>query len=304
MSGDDGAFPPGATIGSCIAAKWTATASLSAATNPPVQGIDRIPVSRWSTGAAQAPGQYYQVDFGGYVRLSQITLDGTGSTGDHPRAYQVEVSADGNDFSQVIASGTLDDLPHDVVTIDFAPRAVHYLRIESTGTSGSWWSLHELTANCQIPDGDGGFTVDMTPPDQDLCSPDDAGSPNALVRTNWTATASATIAADPVTNAIDGSETTRWSTGKMQSGDEWFKLNLGSIGCFGHLTMTSPGTDFPIAYAVLVSTDDTKYTVVASGTGQSSISVSFPAHSARYVRVNQYGVTGSWWSINEMGVQK
>src|SRR5262249_59982854 len=35
MSGDDGAFPPGATIGSCIASKWAASASISAATNPP-----------------------------------------------------------------------------------------------------------------------------------------------------------------------------------------------------------------------------------------------------------------------------
>jgi len=90
----------------------------------------------------------------------------------------------------------------------------------------------------------------------------------------------------------------------MQMGDEYFKLDLGSIGCFGHLTMTSTGTDFPIAYAVAVSTDDAKYTVVASGTGQVSLAVSFPAHSARYVRVNQYGLTGSWWSINEIGVQK
>jgi hypothetical protein len=303
-SPEGGDFPADAAIGSCIAAKWTASASVSAATNPPSQGIDGIPVSRWSTGAAQTPGQYYQVDFGGYVRLSRITLDSTGNQGDHPRAYKVEVSSDGNDFSETIADGALDDLPHDVVTIDFAPRAVRFLRIESTGTSGSWWSIHELTASCQLPDGDGGWFTDMPPPDPDLCSPDDAGSPSALNRVNWHASASATNAADPVANAIDGSETTRWSTGKAQAGDEWFKLDLGSVGCFGHLSMTSPGTDFPIAYAIFVSIDDAKYTVVASAAGQSSLMVSFPPHSARYVRVNQYGLTGSWWSINEIGVQK
>jgi hypothetical protein len=64
--------------------------------------------------------------------------------------------------------------------------------------------------------------------------------------------------------------------------------------------MTSPGTDFPIAYAVAVSSDDGKYTVV-DGTGQFAASRS--PRTARYVRVNR-GLTGSWWSINEIGVQK
>ena len=68
--------------------------------------------------------------------------------------------------------------------------------------------------------------------------------------------------------------------------------------------MTSPATDFPIAYAVAVSTDDAKYTVVASGNGQSSIQLSFIPHNARYVRVSQYGLAGSWWSINEISVQR
>ncbi len=77
--------------------------------------------------------------------------------------------------------------------------------------------------------------------------------------------------------------------------------------------MTSPttvgadggrSTDAPVAYAVFLSLDDQKYTAVASEAGQSSLDVSFPQHSARYVRVNQYGVTGSWWSNNEIAIQK
>jgi len=95
---DDGSFPPGATIGSCVSTKWTTSALASAVADPPVNAVDGVLVSRWSTGVAQTPGQYYQIDFGGYVRLTQIVLDSTGSAGDHPRGYQVETSADGVDF--------------------------------------------------------------------------------------------------------------------------------------------------------------------------------------------------------------
>src|SRR6266481_8241654 len=90
---DDGSFPPGATIGSCVSTKWTTSALASAVADPPVNAVDGVLVSRWSTGVAQTPGQYYQIDFGGYVRLTQIVLDSTGSAGDHPRGYQVETSA-------------------------------------------------------------------------------------------------------------------------------------------------------------------------------------------------------------------
>src|SRR5258708_1757638 len=81
-SDDDGSFPPGATIGPCVATKWTASALASAVADPAVNAIDGILVSRWSPGVAQTPGQYYQIDFGGYVRLNQIVLDSTGSPGD------------------------------------------------------------------------------------------------------------------------------------------------------------------------------------------------------------------------------
>ncbi len=276
----------------------------SAPGDQPSYAIDGILVSRWSSGAVQTPGQYYQVDFGGYVRLSQVLLDSTGSTGDHPRGYQAETSRDGLDFSTVIASGSLDDTAHDVVTIDFAPRAIRYMRIELTTSSASWWSVHEIHVACQIPDGDGGWAEDTAPPDTGLCQ-QGSGSASAFTRSNWTATASSTstVGGDAIAKAFDNDAVSRWSSGQAQTGSDVFRLDLGSVGCVGGMTITSPGTDFAKAYAVSVSTDDVQYTVVASGLGQAVLPLTFPRHNARYLRINQFSTTGSWWSISDITVQ-
>src|SRR5258705_11437541 len=106
---DDGAFPPNAAIGSCDPLNWITSASSSAANNPPANAIDGLRASRWSTGVGQGFGEFFQLDFDGYVLLSQIRLDNTGSPGDHPRGYEVQTSRDGIDFSTVVASGMLTD---------------------------------------------------------------------------------------------------------------------------------------------------------------------------------------------------
>jgi hypothetical protein len=51
------------------------------------------------------PGQFYEIDFGGFVILRQVTLNSSGSVGDYPRGYQLEVSTDDVDFSRIIAAG-------------------------------------------------------------------------------------------------------------------------------------------------------------------------------------------------------
>ncbi|HXI60336.1 MAG TPA: hypothetical protein VNO55_29935, partial [Polyangia bacterium] len=60
---DDGAFPPNGPIGSCDPLNWKTSASNSAGNNPPVNAIDGLLSTRWSTGTAQATGEYYEIDF-------------------------------------------------------------------------------------------------------------------------------------------------------------------------------------------------------------------------------------------------
>jgi hypothetical protein len=150
-----GGILPGPT-GSCDPARWSVSASSAAPADPPVNAIDGNPATRWSTGTGQLPGEYYRIDFGGYVLLREVVLDNAGSPGDHPRGYLVESSNDGVDFSDVIAGGALVDSAPPLVVVDFAAQAVRFLRIELLTSSGSWWSVHELHTICQVPDVDGG----------------------------------------------------------------------------------------------------------------------------------------------------
>jgi hypothetical protein len=347
---DDGMFPPNGPIGSCDPLNWMTSASNSAGNNPAINAIDGLLSTRWSTGAAQATGQYYEIDFGGFVQLNQITLNNSGSPGDHPRGYEVHTSRDDFDFSTVIATGAPGDAspPGNLVTIDFLPRAVRFLRIQMTSLSGSWWSIHELAVACQIPGPNGTWTTDK-PSSEGLCGPGqppgadggasdapvdgtsdggtadagnsdggdagdggevseigatDGGSPDPFDHTHWTVSASSTSAnaGDVVANAIDGNIATRWSSGRGQTGDEFFKVDLGSVGCVSQIRIVSSGTDFAAAYSVNVSTDNQTYVRVAKGVGSNLLQIGFSPRLARFIRINQLGTSSSWWSIDELVV--
>jgi hypothetical protein len=307
---DDGSIPPDAALGSCSSVNWIVTASSSSTNpnNPPLNAIDGTLATRWSTGAAQGPGQFFEIDFGGYVQVSQITLNSSGSVGDYPRGYQVEVSTDDVDFSRVIAAATVDIPPvGDLVTIDFPIHSARFLRIEQTGVAGNWWSIHELGLTCRVPTG----TVDPL-----ACGGDagvrDAGSdagdgatPDPFARANWTATT--VPASDSGTNlpsnAFDGDIATRWTSGAPQAGNESFTLDLGSVGCISQVLITTAGADFPSAYLLGLSVDNVNFTTMARGSGTNFMQIVFPAHLARYVRIQQTGTSATnFWSINELQV--
>ena len=75
-------------------ANWTASANPAGPGDPCCSGdvaahaVDDDASTRWSTGTAQAPGQYLQVDFGRPLhRLDTVVFDTGASTGDYPRGY-------------------------------------------------------------------------------------------------------------------------------------------------------------------------------------------------------------------------
>lgn len=139
----------GVGVGSCSPAGWTASAPTAVNANDvPKNAFDGNVTTRWGTGQPQKPGQYFQVDFGGTVRLTQVVLDTTTHAGDYPRGYDVGLSNDGTTFTSV-ATGT--PAAANVVTIDFAAALGRYLRITMTGTDGLWWSIDELRLACSVP---------------------------------------------------------------------------------------------------------------------------------------------------------
>jgi hypothetical protein len=258
---------------------WSYNASASAGSNPPANAGDGNTGTRWSTGAVQTNGQWFQVDLGtaSPVNVGQLLLDSGVSSNDYARGYQVKVSNDGTNWGNAIASGS------GVVgttTINLAPQIARYLRVYQTGSSPTnWWSVNEVNA---------------------------LGSPvEALVRTGWTASASATGSGAAASNVLDGNMSTRWNSGAAQTAGQWFKVDFGALKTFSHVVLdaAASGYDYPRGYNLEVSNDNSNWTLVAVGSGSSALgTLSFPRQTARYLRITLNTGVGNWWTIYELNV--
>ena len=115
----------------------TATASPDAA--DAALAVDGDASTRWSSGAAQAPGQYLQVDLGTAEAFRQVAIDSGDNLGDYARSWTLTASRDGRIW-HTIGSGTGTG---QLTTVDTRTTA-RYLRVTTTGDAGSWWSLADL----------------------------------------------------------------------------------------------------------------------------------------------------------------
>ena len=124
----------------------------------------------------------------------------------------------------------------------------------------------------------------------------------AVDRTGWTASASSGVSAP---SAIDGGDTTRWTTGLAQAGTEWLQMDLGTPTLFNRLSVNSTdfAGDFPRQYEVSVSTNGMTWMSVARATNTADVvTARFPAQVARYVRIAQMGTATNWWSVGEFNL--
>ncbi|GBF76486.1 hypothetical protein PA598K_04960 [Paenibacillus sp. 598K] len=119
---------------------WTASASHRS--GQAQRALDGNPATRWDTGAAQSPGQYFEVDMGALYTVHRIMLDTSASPYDFPKRYELYLSEDGVEWGDPVASG----LGKTTTTIVVAqPRAARYLKLVQTDVYGSYWSIYELT---------------------------------------------------------------------------------------------------------------------------------------------------------------
>jgi beta-glucosidase len=193
------------------------------------------------------------------------------------------VSSDGTTWTPV-ASGVGSSAK---VTVSFAAQTARYLRLVQTGSSSSWWSIAEFNVLSA--------SATTTPP---------AGTPVALPRSGWVASASPSSGDGPA-NAVDGNAATRFSSGSPMTNGQTFTLDLGSARTFDQLAMDSGGSaqDFARVFTVQVSADGVTWSNVTTGTGTSAVvTARFPHQTARWVRVVQNGSNSSWWSIAELNL--
>jgi hypothetical protein len=121
---------------------WTASASSTEGGGSASNALDGQTSTRWSSGTAQAPGQWFQLDLGSAQTFDRLTFDAGTSVNDFARGYQVLVSDNGTDWSTQtpVATGTgpLIDVPLG------GPLTHRYVRIVQTGSSSYWWSIAEI----------------------------------------------------------------------------------------------------------------------------------------------------------------
>jgi glucosylceramidase len=128
---DDGRDRPIAPTG------WTATAVSGDA----ALAVDDDASTRWSTGAAQAPGQFLRVDLGKAQPVRRIVFDTGASTGDYPRGYTITASPDGVHWTTAATTGA-----GQFAQADLRGRQIRYVRITLTAPADSWWSVADVRA--------------------------------------------------------------------------------------------------------------------------------------------------------------
>jgi glucosylceramidase len=128
---------------------WTATADPSGPSDPccsadvAAHAVDDDASTRYSTGAAQAPGQYLQVDLKRPQPVRQVVFDTGASTGDYPRGYAVTTSTDGQHWTTAVADGVGAG---QFTTVNLSGTPVRYVRITLTIAAGNWWSVADVRA--------------------------------------------------------------------------------------------------------------------------------------------------------------
>jgi len=117
-----------------------ATATATPTGETPQGAVDDDASTRWSTDVAQAPGQQLQVDLGRREAFRRVVLDTGASTGDYARSWTLQTSDDAAGW-RTLASGTGTG---QLTTIDVPRTRARYLRVVSTGSAGTWWSVADL----------------------------------------------------------------------------------------------------------------------------------------------------------------
>jgi glucosylceramidase len=102
--------------------------------------VDDDATTRWTTSAAQQPGQWLQIDLGRSQSVRRVVLDTGANTADFPRGYALSTSADGEHWSEAATGAGHGQL----TTIDIPATAARFLRVAQTATAPQWWSVADV----------------------------------------------------------------------------------------------------------------------------------------------------------------
>jgi hypothetical protein len=275
----------GSSANYCDQSRWTVTASSSSAQDPPLNATDDFGISRWTSGRNQDGTDWFNVDFGGFVTMSNMTLtNGNYDPNDYPKKVELYASNDGVTFETTpFASkdGTVDQ-----TVITFAPRTMRAVRLKEVGSRSNWWSIHEFDTDCAVA----AVQAPVVP----------AGSCD---RAKWVESASVNGGDAPV--AADGNTGSRYTTNRTMAVGDYYQIDFTGTVKLSQIVLNNTGTsgnDYPGGYAVFGSADgvtfDSTPFVTGAGAANSTV-ISFAQRSLKAVRVKVTAARSNYWSIGE-----
>ncbi|HXI55765.1 MAG TPA: discoidin domain-containing protein, partial [Polyangia bacterium] len=134
-----------------------------------------------------------------------------------------------------------------------------------------------------------------------------ATAPGTCNRTGWTSWVSASQPSTSPASAMDGDINSRWTTGRLQDGTDWFAVDFGGLVKLSSITLSTPWTatnDYPGGYAIYGSADGNTFDTTPFVTGKGvpgKQTISFSQRTVHAVRIKQTGTanSSSWWSIGD-----
>lgn len=121
-------------------AEWKVSANYNGGSAK--KAIDGDIKTRYDTGTFQVPGMWYEIELPETSSITGLCLDAGSSFEDYPRAYEVQLSDDGQNWGEPVARGRGTQT---VTEIHFKPASARFIRITQTGSvHGLFWSIHEL----------------------------------------------------------------------------------------------------------------------------------------------------------------
>ncbi|GCE25156.1 hypothetical protein KDA_06400 [Dictyobacter alpinus] len=259
---------------------WKITSSLNNADANKV--LDNNANTYWNSGQAQSSGQDIIVDLGASQTFNQISLDATADFARFPQGYEVDVSNDQTNWTQVFGGGGSGTSPS---LGTFPAQTARYVKIQLTGgsISNQSWSVGELNLYTSANDV-------------------------ALNRSGWTVSANGTAGGTSPQLAIDGNATTGWTSAQGQSNHNAFQIDLGSTHTFRKLVLddSSFPDNYPRGYLIFVSNTPNSWGNVVAAcdncTSDAVQSYTFPAQTDRYITIQETQTNTHPWSIGELTI--
>jgi len=121
---------------------WKASAFNGSGGQRPELAIDGDLTTRWGTGKAMKPGDWFAVDLGAPHTVHAVVMNAAKSGGDYPRECQIFTSLDGAAWYGPVGLGKGEGA---LTTIPVLPIQARHVKIVQTGSAEfNWWSLYDL----------------------------------------------------------------------------------------------------------------------------------------------------------------